>query len=140
MKKLMKTILAMAMAAALVISVPAAVKADEAADAAAAQAQLELLMQTPEYQAALAALQAQYAAAAQAQYEAALAAWNNAQYLQQSAVNQAYTMNAIMFLQRAQVQGLVEKQGLDYENLIYDYIQKSQNAALNSFKGYNGLQ
>lgn len=157
-----KVVTALTLTAVMVIGTNQSVYADAAGDALAAQqaqqAQLLLLMQTPEYQAALvaqqkalaeqqkaleqyqAALMAQYQAALQKQYEAAVLAFTNAQYLQASAVNQTYLLNAAQALQKAQYEALINKQGLDYKNYLMEQFKNGQYGAIQSFKGYNGIQ
>ena len=167
--KYSKTVVVLALTLLIAFPMTRSVSADEAADAQ--QAQLLLLMQTPEYQAALAlqqqqalalqqqqALIAQQQAAAQAQmaqYLAALQAqkmnaWNdqlaaaqqvlnNAQYLQMSALNQTYILNAIQAQQRAQYEAMINKMGLDYKGMLMKEYKDGQYDAMQAFKGYNGL-
>lgn len=156
-----KALTALTVAVVMIIGMNQKVYADAASDALAAQqaqqAQLLLLMQTPEYQAALvaqqkalaeqqkaleqyqAALMAQYQAALQKQYEAAVLAYTNAQYLQASAVNQTYLLNAAQWLQRAQFEALINKQNLDYKSYLMEQFKNGQYGAIQSFKGATGV-
>ena len=90
-----------------------------------------------------AALLAQQQAAALAQYQAQLAAaqmvQNNAAYLHEHAITQSYILTAIQAQQRAQYESMINRMGLDYKGQLMENYTKNQNAALNSFKGYNGL-
>ena len=160
---LIKPVVTAIAALVLIFGTSKSVSADEAADAAA-QAQLALLMQTPEYQAALAlqqqqlaqiaaqqqALLQQQAAVLAAQQAAAQAAWNaqlaaaqqvyaNAQYLHEHAINQAYLLNATQYLQRVQYEGMINKEGLDYKGMLMKEFNEAQYNALRAFMGYNGL-
>ncbi len=153
---LIKPVVTAIAALVLIFGTSKSVSADEAADAAA-QAQLALLMQTPEYQAALALQQQQLAQIAaqqqallQQQALAAQAAWNaqlaaaqqvyaNAQYLHEHAINQAYLLNATQYLQRVQYEGMINKEGLDYKGMLMKEFNEAQYNALRAFMGYNGL-
>ncbi|MCR5223351.1 MAG: hypothetical protein K6D90_10865 [Lachnospiraceae bacterium] len=160
--KYSKTVVVLALTLLIAFPMTRSVSADEAADAQ--QAQLLLLMQTPEYQAALAlqqqqalalqqqqALQqaqmAQYLAAFQAQkmnawndqLAAAQQVLNNAQYLQMSALNQAYILNSIQAQQRMQYEGMINRMGLDYKGMLMQEFKDGQYDAIQAFKGYNGL-
>ena len=132
---------------------------------AAQQQQLLLLMQTPEYQAALAAQQAQlaaqqaaqaqqlakqyqaaqqaalaqYQAAWNAQYQAALQVYTNAKYLQARAVNQTYLLNSTQAQQRAQYEAMINKLPLDYKAHLMQQYTDAQYRALKAYMGYNGL-
>lgn len=151
---LIRIVAVAAVAAGILAGTGRIVRADEASDA---QAQLLLLMQTPEYQAALAAQQAQLKALAEqqaailaAQQAAQQAAWNaqlqaaqqvyaNAQYLHEHAITQAYLLNAIQFQQRCQYESMINKEGLDYKSMLMDEFKDAQYDALRAFMGYNGL-
>lgn len=78
-------------------------------------------------------------AAVLAAQQAALLALKNAQYLQQSAMNQAYLLNAIQTVQRMQLQNMMEREGLDYQKTVMDEFTKTQNKALLSYLGYYGM-
>lgn len=158
-KKLVMAGSAILMASALMIAMPDTVKADEAYDAQLQQ--LQLLMQTPEYQAALKAQQeaqaaflaqqqqlalqaqaaalAQYQQAWQQQYAAAQLVYNNALYLQQMAVNQTYLLNSIQAQQRANYEAMVKRAGLDYQNMLIKDFTDDQYKALKAFTGYYGF-
>ncbi len=160
--RIIKTAVALVIAVVVGTTMQQPVWADAASDAQ--QAQLLLLMQTPEYQAAVALQQAQIAqqaaiiAAQQAELarqQAAIlaaqqAAWNaqlqaaqqvlaNAQYMQASAVNQTYLLNATQWQQRAEYEAMINKQMLDYKSMLMDNYRRDQYNAILSFKGYNGL-
>ena len=129
----------------------------QAALAAQAAQQAQLAQLAAQQAAVLAAQQAAYMQAQQAQlaYLAALqaaqqAAWNgqlqaaqevlsNAQYLQMSAVNQTYLLNAIQAQQKAQYESLLNQTGLDYRNMLLENYKKGQYEGIRSFMGYNGL-
>lgn len=149
-KSIIITVTAFVATIAISIGTPKTVLADEAADAQAlAQAQalqLQLLMQTPEYQAALKAQQeaqakalAQYQAALQQQYQAALLVYNNAQYLQQRAVNQTYLLNAIQAQQKAGYESMINTAGLDYKSELMKRFTDNQYKGITAYKGYTGV-
>ncbi len=117
-RKMLKSVAAVTLTAALFCCPASTVYADVQADAAVLAAQ----------QAALAA-----------QQQAALLALKNAQYLQQSAMNQAYLLNAIQTVQRMQLQNMMEREGLDYQKTVMDEFTKTQNKALLSYLGYYGM-
>ena len=141
-KSIIITVTTLVITFVITIGTPKTVLADEAADAQAlalAQAQalqLQLLMQTPEYQAALKAQQA----ALQQQYQAALLVYNNAQYLQQRAVNQTYLLNAIQAQQRAGYESMINTAGLDYKSELMKRFTDNQYKGITAFKGYTGVQ
>ena len=164
-QKVIKILTAAVLSAVIITVSGQNVSATEATDA---QLQMLLLAQTPEYQAALAAQQAQLAqiAAAQeallkqqaallaAQQAAALAAqqaaWNaqlaaaqqvysNAQYLHAHAINQAYLLNSTQAMQRAQYESMINKMGLDYKKELMENYKDAQYDAIRAFMGYNGL-
>lgn len=119
------------------------VKADELTDAQLLQ--LQLLMQTPEYKAALkaqeeaqAAAIAQYQAALMQQYQAALLVYNNALYLQKMGVNQTFLLNSIQTQQKANFESMINKEGLDYKSELMTKYTQLQNEALKSYMGYYG--
>ncbi len=119
------------------------------------QQQLALALQQQQQQQALIAQQqaaaqaqmAQYLAAFQAQkmnawndqFAAAQQVLNNAQYLQMSALNQTYILNAIQAQQRAQYEAMINKMGLDYKGMLMQEFKDGQYDAMQAFKGYNGL-
>ncbi len=161
-QKLIKILTAAVLSAVIITVSGQNVSATEATDA---QLQMLLLAQTPEYQAALAAQQAQIAAAQEAllkqqaallaaQQAAALAAqqaaWNaqlaaaqqvysNAQYLHAHAINQAYLLNSTQAMQRAQYESMINKMGLDYKKELMENYKGAQYDAIRAFMGYNGL-
>lgn len=134
-RKMLKSVAAVTLTAALFCCPASTVYADAPTDAAVLAAQQAALMQTPEYQALLLQQQAVLAA----QQQAALLALKNAQYLQQSAMNQAYLLNAIQTVQRMQLQNMMEREGLDYQKTVMDEFTKTQNKALLSYLGYYGM-
>lgn len=109
------------------------VKADELTDAQLLQ--LQLLMQTPEYQAAL---MQQYQAALMQQYQAALLVYNNALYLQKMGANQTFLLNSIQTQQKANFESMINKEGLDYKSELMTKYTQLQNEALKSYMGYYG--
>lgn len=133
-KKVLMTVTALAIAAVVSLGAGKTVYADEAADAQAQALQMQLLMQTPEYQALLKAQQEAF----QQQYQAALLTYNNALYLQQMSVNQIYLLNSVQFQQRANYEAMVNKQGLDYKGMLLQNYSDGLYNGLTSYMGYFG--
>ena len=115
----------------------AQIAAQQAAILAAQQA---AFMQAQQAQAAyLLALQTAKQAAWNGQLQAAQEVLSNAQYLQMSAVNQTYLLNAIQAQQKAQYESLLNQTGKDYRNMLLENYKKGQYEGIRSFMGYNGL-
>lgn len=135
-KKAVLTVSALVLAGFVVLGASNTVYADELTDAQALQ--LQLLMQTPEYQAALKAQQEAAMAAWQQQYQAALLTYNNAQYLQQMSVNQIYLLNSVQFQQKANFECMINKQNLDYKGMLLKNYNDNLYQGLTSYMGYYG--
>lgn len=111
-----------------------------AQQAAVLAAQQAAFLQAQQAQMAyLAALQAAQQAAWNGQLQAAQEVLSNAQYLQMSAVNQTYLLNAIQAQQKAQYESLLNQTGKDYRNMLLENYKKGQYEGIRSFTGYNGL-
>lgn len=133
-KKVLMAVTALVMAAVVFFGAGKTVYADETADAQAQALQMQLLMQTPEYQALLKAQQEAF----QQQYQAALLTYNNALYLQQMSENQIYLLNSVQFQQRANYEAMINKQGLDYKGMLLQNYSDGLYNGLTSYMGYFG--
>lgn len=125
LKKSVLLIAAVCITLSLSVVTADTVKADELTDAQLLQ--LQLLMQTPEYQAAL-----------MQQYQAALLVYNNALYLQKMGANQTFLLNSIQTQQKANFESMINKEGLDYKSELMTKYTQLQNEALKSYMGYYG--
>ena len=76
---------------------------------------------------------------ANAQYQAALYAKQQFARQQNAAVNQAYLVQQMQFLQYQQYQSMIRAQNLDYQNMLLDQYRKNQVQAQTAFCGYNGV-
>jgi len=134
-KKLSKAVLGTIIAAGMVLCSGMTAKADTTEDAVNAlyAQQLAVLQQ---YQATVLA---QYQAGISAQYQAALTAQEGLQQIQENAVSQAFLLNAVQAMQKAQYQAMIQKEGLDYQGYLMEELKGDQYEAMKAFLGYNGL-
>lgn len=76
---------------------------------------------------------------ANAQYQAALYAQQQFARQQNAAVNQAYLIQQMQFLQYQQYQSMIRAQNLDYQNMLLDQYRLNQVQAQNAYCGWNGV-
>lgn len=82
----------------------------------------------------------QYMQQVQAQYAAALAVQQNFLNTSQTAIAQAYMLNAIQEKQRQQYTSMVANTGLPYAPYLLDQYNSSIAPAQTAFIGYEGIQ
>lgn len=116
------------------------VKADELTDALIAQQAALYQQQVAMAQAYQAALMAQYQQAVADQYAKALLVYSEAQAQQQRAIQQAYMLNSVQQMQRAQYTNMVQQTGLEYPQYLLDEYNKYQKQGIAAFKGYEGIK
>ncbi len=150
MKRLIKNIICLiGITSVVLLSSTKNVYADEAADAQAIlNAQLEQISKQQQeilknqQQALLLQQQAILAMQQQAfidQYQAALRAQAYLATIQANATSQAYLLNSIEAVQKAQYQYMLQKENLDYQDHLMKEYTESQKQALDAFKGYGGV-
>lgn len=142
MKRMLKAMTSIAFAATILVLSPCGAKAAEVQSAALTAEQQALLLQTQAQQVLLAqqqqALLAQQQALIAQQYQAAVQVQNGFLTQHSNAVNQAFMLQQISNLRYQQYKSMVQRSGLDYQDMLLKDYQKYQNEGLKSFLGYNG--
>ena len=150
MKRLIKNVICLiGITSVVLLSSTKNVYADEAADAQAIlNAQLEQISKQQQeilknqQQALLLQQQAILAMQQQTfidQYQTALRAQAYLATIQANATSQAYLLNSIEAVQKAQYQYMLQKENLDYQDHLMKEYTESQKQALDAFKGYGGV-